>query len=80
MSADGLPTISDPAEALYDWPDEPPPTIPDRFGAVFPDGAVYDATEGSRMFDQDPEQRARAMAVKIGGRPVRIRTTIEWLS
>jgi hypothetical protein len=59
-------------------PDEPP-TIPDRFGAVFPDGAVYDATEGARLFDQDAEQRARAMAVKIGGRPVRIRTTIEWL-
>jgi hypothetical protein len=55
------------------------PVIPDRFGAVFPDGAVYDATEGARLFDQDAEQRARAMAVKIGGRPVRIRTTIEWL-
>jgi hypothetical protein len=56
-----------------------PPFIPDRFGAVFPDGAVYDATEGARLFDQDAEQRARAMAVTIGGRPVRIRTMLEWL-
>lgn len=56
-----------------------PPTIPDRYGAVFPDGALYEATDGARLFDQDPEQRARAMAVTIGGRPVRIRTTIEWL-
>jgi hypothetical protein len=46
---------------------------------VFPDGAVYDATEGARLFDQDAEQRARAMAVTIGGRPVRIRTMLEWL-
>jgi hypothetical protein len=56
-----------------------PPIVSDRFGAVFPDGAVYDATEGARLFDQDAEQRARSVAVKIGGRPCRIRTTIEWL-
>jgi len=56
-----------------------PPSVSDRFGAVFPDGAIYDATEGARLFDQDAEQRARAMAVTIGGRPVRIRTTLEWL-
>jgi hypothetical protein len=56
-----------------------PPSIPDAFGVVWPDGAVFDATQGARLFHQDPEQRARDMAAKVGGRPCRIRTIVEWL-
>jgi hypothetical protein len=52
------------------------PEIPDRFGVVWPDGSVFDCTEGARLFDQDPEARARMIAPKIGGRVVRIKTTL----
>jgi hypothetical protein len=48
----------------------------DRFGVVFPDGAVFDCTEGARLFDQDAETRARMVALKNGGNAVRIKTEL----
>jgi hypothetical protein len=54
----------------------PLPTLPDRFGVVWPDGSVSDVTESARLFDQDPENRARLIASKIQGRPVRIVTEL----
>lgn len=53
-----------------------PPVVPDRYGAVFPDGAWFDCTEGARLFDQDPETRARMVATKIGGHAVIIKTEL----
>lgn len=52
------------------------PAIPDHFGVVFPDGAVIDCTEAARLFDQDPEGRARLIASNVGGRAVRIVTNL----
>jgi len=52
------------------------PTLPDRFGVVFPDGAVMDVSEGARLFEQDAEQRARLIASKVEGRAVRIVTEL----
>ena len=50
--------------------------VPDRFGVVFPDGAWFDCTEGSRLFDQDPEARARMVAANVQGHAVRIVTKL----
>jgi len=55
------------------------PVIPVRFGVVFPDGAVFECTEAARLFDQDPETRARTVATKVGGQPVRMITRLEAL-
>jgi hypothetical protein len=56
---------------------EPPfKSPPDRFGFMFPDGAMFDVTDSARLFGQDPEARARTMAAKCGGRAVRIITKV----
>ena len=52
---------------------------PDRFGVVFPDGAVIDCTEAARLFEQDAEARARLVASKVGGMAVRIITELRVL-
>jgi hypothetical protein len=52
------------------------PKVRDRFGVVFPDGMLHDCTEGAWLFDQDAETRARMIAPKVGGHPVRIVTEL----
>ena len=55
---------------------DPLPELPDRYGVVLPDGTMFDCTEAARLFDQDPEQRARRVASRYGGQAVRIVTEL----
>lgn len=55
------------------------PEVKDRYGFVFPDESWVDVTEGAWLFGQDAEERARKIAEKVGGYPIRIITRLERL-
>jgi hypothetical protein len=54
--------------------DTPKPS--DQFGVIWPDGGWFSCAEAARLFGQDEEERARLIAGKVGGRPVRIVTQL----
>ena len=58
----------------------PLPTPEVEYGFVWPDdGAWVRSTTFALSTGVDPETKARAMAKSVGGRAIRIVTTLEWL-